>query len=617
MLLLGSMLGQAGRGVADRSADLILVNGRVYTVDAARPWAEAVAVRAGRIVAVGNSTEIRTLAGADTRVIDLAGAFVSPGFNDAHVHVESTGALLTGANLLEVHEPKAFRERLADAAKRLPAGSWITRGDWGAYEKWAQGSAGTTGTTGTTGTGPFMPDRRLIDDVTPNHPVLVNRFDQSVFLANSLALKLAGVTEATENPQGGEFVRDATGRLTGLVRGSAVAVVRKAVTPVSFEQRLTQVRAVLREAREGGVTTIQDLTSADQLRAYQEIAQRGELTVRIMLRPTLDNAQRIADLGITRGFGNDWLKYIGFKAWVDGIMGASTAMFFEPYSNNAANKGTLRPIMSPEGKEGFAAAMTVSQHYTEAPPGNLEKLLKVAARTGLTPHVHAIGDKANRMLLDIFERVLTEEGSPARTIAGASFTRRSCIHPTSRASASSGWSPSEPVPRVGRHALDGGTHRRRTIAGPTLPDAQEHRRGARLRQRQSRDQCRPLLPESRLRVVRCGLAANARRRAEGRMVPERAPDDRGSHRGRHEECRLGVVRRSEQRDPHAGQAGGHRRVRHEPRGRRLEGSGPTPQGPGPLHHRRWQGRPRGPLTHIISSDEISLVARDGESSLGA
>jgi predicted amidohydrolase YtcJ len=319
--------------------DLALVDGRVYTLDSSRPWAEAVAVRGDRIVGVGSSAEIRQTAGPSTRVIDLKGAFVSPGFNDAHVHVESTGALLTGANLLDVHEPKAFRERMAQAASRLPAGSWITRGDWGAYEQWGQGSTGAPGGAGAAGgtgaaRGPFMPDRQLIDDVTPNHPVLVNRFDQSAFLANSLALKLAGVTEATPNPAGGEFVRDVNKRMTGVLRGSAVQIVRKAVTPISFEQRLAQVRAVLQEAREAGVTTIQDLTTGPQLRAYQHLHSRGELTARILLRPTLDMVVHVELLGITRGFGDHWLKYIGYKAWVDGIMGGSTAMFFEPYSND-------------------------------------------------------------------------------------------------------------------------------------------------------------------------------------------------------------------------------------------------------------------------------------------
>jgi predicted amidohydrolase YtcJ/enterochelin esterase-like enzyme len=395
------------QSAAPAAADLVLLNGRVYTVDTARPWAEAVAVRGDRIVLVGSSAEVKGAVGPATRVIDLAGAFVTPGFNDGHVHVESTGALLTGANLLDVHEPGAFRERIAQAAKRLPTGSWITRGDWGAYEQWGQGSTGAPGAK--PAAAPWMPDRRLIDEVTPNHPVLVNRFDQSAFLANSLALKLAGIGESTPNPADGEFVRDASGRLTGLLRGSAAQIVRKAVTPMSFEQRLVQVRAVLQEAREGGVTTIQDLTSGPQLRAYQDLYSKGELTARILLRPTLDTVEHVAPLGISQGFGHDWLKYIGFKAWVDGIMGGSTAMFFEPYSNNAKNKGTLRPIMRPEGRDGAADEMTPLQRYTDAPPGNLERLLVQAARTGLTPHVHAIGDKAVRILLDVYERVLTQE----------------------------------------------------------------------------------------------------------------------------------------------------------------------------------------------------------------
>ena len=397
-----------GQSAPPAAADLILTNGRVYTVESARPWAEAIAIRGDRIAAVGSSVELQSLRGPATRVIDLGGAFVAPGFNDGHVHTDSTGALLTGANLLDVHEPQAFRERIAQAAKRLPAGSWITRGDWGAYEQWGQGSAGAPGAA-TPGAGPFMPDRQLIDDVTPEHPVLVNRFDRSVYLANSVALKLAGVTDKTPDPAGGEFVRDSTGRLTGLLRGSAARVVQKAVAPISFEQRLTQVRAVLQEAREGGVTTIQDLTSAAQLRAYQELYDRGELTVRIMLRPTLDTVEHVAALGISQGFGHDWLRFIGYKAWVDGIMGGSSAMFFRPYDHDPKNSGILRPIMRPEGREGWAAEMQPHQRYTDAPPGNLEKLLVEAARTGLTPHVHAIGDKANRILLDVYERVLTGE----------------------------------------------------------------------------------------------------------------------------------------------------------------------------------------------------------------
>ena len=398
--------------------DLVLTNGRVYTVDAARPWAEAVAISGSRIVAVGTTAEIAAIAGPRTRMIDLKGAFVAPGFNDAHVHIDSTGSLLVGVNLLEVHEAKAFTEAVRNAAGRLPRGSWITRGDWGAYEQWNAGSAGG-GTAGggaagaaappaPSGVRRFTPTRDLVDPVTPEHPVFVQRFDRSMYLANSLALQLAGITDTTPDPAGGKIVKDANGRLTGVLEGAAADIVRKVIPPIPFEQRLVQVRAVLKEAREGGVTTIQDLTSADQLRAYQELQRRGELTSRIMLRPTLDNVVHTGALGISRGFGDDWLKFIGYKAWVDGIMGSSGAMFFEPYDHDPNNKGLLRPIMSPEGKPGAAMSMTADQHYTDFPPGNLERLLEQAITTGLTPHIHAIGDKGNRIILDVYEKLLTK-----------------------------------------------------------------------------------------------------------------------------------------------------------------------------------------------------------------
>lgn len=389
--------------------DLVLLNGRVYTVEPERPWAEAVAIAGDRILAVGTTAQIRALAGRTTRVIDLKGAFVSPGFNDAHVHVDATGSLLVGVNLLDVHEGNAFRDRIREAAGRLPKGSWITRGDWGAYEQWAAGSSGSApGATSPSSAGPFTPTRDLIDPVTPDHPVLVNRFDRSMYLANSRALALAQIDAATPNPPGGEIVRDSSGRPTGILKGEAAEMVRRVIPPIPFAQRLIQVRAVLREAREGGVTTIQDLTSPEQLRAYQELQRAGELTSRIMLRPTLYQAEQVAALGLTRGFGDHWLKLVGYKAWVDGIMGSSSALFFRPYDHNPNNRGNLRHVMYPEGVEGAAMQMTERDRYTRFPPGNLERLLQVAVKTGVPPHVHAIGDLGVRILLDVYERVLTE-----------------------------------------------------------------------------------------------------------------------------------------------------------------------------------------------------------------
>lgn len=392
-------------------ADLILVGGRIYTLDAQKPWAQALAIRGDRILAVGGDREIRALAGPRTRVIDLRGKFALPGFNDAHVHIEATGALLVGANLLDVHEPNAFVERVRAAAARLPRGSWITRGDWGAYEQWSTGSSGNAPPGGgAPAGGPFLPSRDLIDPVTPDHPVLLNRFDRSIYLANSRALELARIDEHTRSPAGGEIVKDAAGRPTGLLKGTAADLVRKVIPPIPFEQRLVQARAVLQEAREGGVTTMQDLTTAPQLEAYQELMRRGELTARILLRPTLDNVTHTSALGISAGFGSDWLRFIGYKAWIDGIMGDSSAMFFEPYTNNPKNRGQLRDIMLPEGREGAALSMTAAQHYSAFPPGNLEKLVAASIPTRIPPHIHAIGDQGVRILLDVYERVLGGAG---------------------------------------------------------------------------------------------------------------------------------------------------------------------------------------------------------------
>jgi predicted amidohydrolase YtcJ len=401
---------RAAQGVsAATGVDLAIVNAVVYTVDAQKPTAQAIAITGDRITAVGTTAEIKKLTGARTRVIDARGSFVTPGFNDAHVHIDGTGALLVGVNLLDVHEPNAFRERIAGAAKRLPKGSWIVRGDWGAYEQWKAGASGEGATTSAASGGPFTPSRELIDAVTADHPVLVNRFDRSMFLANTKALDLAGITASTPNPSGGEIIKDANGRLTGVLKGTAADLVRKVQAPISFEQRLVQVRAVLQEAREGGITTMQDLTTPEQLMAYQALQRSGELTSRISIRPQLWEVEHAQRLGLSRGFGDDWLRMAGYKAWVDGIMGSSGALFFRPYDHNPNNRGYTRHIMHPEPVEGAALQMTEMDHYTRWPAGNMEKLIREAVKTGIPPHVHAIGDQGVRILLDIYERVLTEE----------------------------------------------------------------------------------------------------------------------------------------------------------------------------------------------------------------
>ncbi len=394
-------------GAQPTAADMILVNGKVYTVDQDKLWVEAVAIKGERILAVGTNEEIRRTKGSQTREIDLGGAFVSPGFNDGHVHIDSTGRLLVGVNLLDVHVPDLFTERIQGAAERLPKGAWITRGSWGAYEQWEMGSAGETA-TGEPAKGPFTPDRNLIDAITPDHPVLISKFNRSEYLANGLALRLAGISAETPSPPDGEIVKDSSGRVTGLLRGTAVDMIQKVIAPISFETRLVYNRAVLKEARESGITTIQDLSSGEQVQSYQELRNRGELTCRINIRPRIYEIDNVLALGIGKGFGDDWLRVTGYKAWVDGIMGSSGAMFFWEYDHDPGNRGYLRPPMLPESNRGGAFSMTDTDHYYDFPPGNMEKLVKAWLPTGVPPCIHAIGDLGNRIILDIFERVLTE-----------------------------------------------------------------------------------------------------------------------------------------------------------------------------------------------------------------
>ena len=407
-ILLLVILAAAGTACRQHeTADFVLLGGNIRTLDQERPWAQAVAVRGEWIVAVGTNQEMWDYVGEETEVLHLGRAFVTPGFNDAHVHIQSTGALLTGVNLLEVHEPVAFVEQIQAAATRLPQGSWITRGDWGAYEQWQTGSTGASPDS-LTDDQPFTPHRSLIDSVTPDNPVLVRRFDGSMYLANTVALELAGITAESRSPAGGTIDLDAAGEPTGILRGTAVELVTGIIPPISFEQRLAQVRAVLAEAGAAGVTTMQDITSAPQLAAYRELQRRGELTARIMVRPTLDAVEHAAALGISEGIGDNWIKFIGYKAWVDGIMGNSSAMFFDEYDHDPGNRGRLRTIMLPEGVEGAAMSMGPDDHYSAFPPGNLEHLVGQSINTRLPPHVHAIGTLGVRILLDIYERVLND-----------------------------------------------------------------------------------------------------------------------------------------------------------------------------------------------------------------
>ena len=372
-------------GLAGQSATLILTGARVWTGDSTRPWAEAVAVAGDRIVAVGSAAEVARHRGAGTRVLELAGRFISPGFIDNHTHFGQAGALLLGANLLDVADAASLIRRVREAAARLPAGAWMVGGDWGAYEAWAQNSTGAAA-AGAARAG-FSPTRDLIDSLTPSTPALLSKWDRSAFLANQAALTAARADCSWTG------VECEGGRMTGRLTSAAADRVRSAMPPKSLAQRLAEARVAQAQLREYGVTTIHDNTSPEQFEVYQALRRRGELTVRVYGRPTMDRVEALRAQGIGPGFGDEWIRFGGLKGFVDGIMGNSSARFYEPYRTSGL-LGAWRPMMEPAG--------------------NMERLLMIADSAGWWPQIHAIGDHAIDTLLTMFERVMRANGPKDR-----------------------------------------------------------------------------------------------------------------------------------------------------------------------------------------------------------
>ncbi len=381
----------------EEEADLLLVGARVWTGWDETPQAEAVAVRGDRIVAVGTSQELERYRGRNTRVLDLEGRFVAPGFIDNHTNFETAGSLLLGINLLQVTEEADFIDEVRAARDRIPEGAWITGGDWGAYAEWAVGSSGLddpeegeTDGRQNDRAAPFVPHRAMIDSITPQTPVLISKWDGSVFLANERALLRAGATCAWSG------VECERGRSTGRLTPEAAELVRAAMPPKPFQQRLAEARLALQRLREAGVTTIRDITGPEQMAVYQSLLESGALTVRVYARPMLDRWEDLSALGIRHGFGNEWLKVGGLKSFVDGFMGNSSARFYEP-DLTTGEPGMWRDMMSP--------------------PGNMQRLLISADSAGQWPQIHAVGDHAIDTLIAMYERTMDVNGPKDRRFA--------------------------------------------------------------------------------------------------------------------------------------------------------------------------------------------------------
>lgn len=375
ILLLGGAMGAK----AQPGADLVLLNGRIWTGSAAQPEAEAVACLGGKIAAVGGTAEIRRWIGPRTRVIDLQGKRLVPGFNDAHVHFVDGGQGLASVQLRDAPTEREFRDRIARFAARLAPGRWILNGNWD-HENWTPAR---------------LPTRQLIDEGTANNPVFINRLDGHMALANTAALKLAGVTRETADPPGGTIVRDARGEPTGVLKDAAMNLVYRVIPDPTEDELIEAIKAAMRYAAENGVTSVQDMSASPAvLAAYQRLLGRGELTVRIYAHQPLANWDRLAKVGVRAGFGGDKLRIGGLKGFADGSLGSTTALFFDPYLDEPETRGLPSDEMIPESKM-------------------LANIL-AADRAGLQIAVHAIGDRANKTILDMFARAETENGARDR-----------------------------------------------------------------------------------------------------------------------------------------------------------------------------------------------------------
>ena len=361
------------------AADLIITNAKIWTVDKVRPQAEALAIVGERIVAVGSAADMDVWHGPQTKVVDAQGRLLLPGFNDAHVHFVDGGEHLQEVQLKDTTTPQEFAERIAQRAKKTPKGEWVTGGDWD-EQKWSPAE---------------LPTRQLIDPVTPNTPVFVNRYDGHESLANSVALGLANITAKTPDPPGGEIIRDAQGNPTGVLRDAAQDLVAKVMPPMSHSRRMRAIKQAMDYAASLGVTSVQDMNpSYDDVKAYSELQEKGQLTLRIYVAPMETEWKDQAKIGIRHAFGTPLLRMGAVKGYADGSLGSETAYFFDAYTDNPKSHGLLSAEMHP--------------------PSAMLQRLRSADAAGLQICIHAIGDRAISMTLDMFAQIEKANGKRDR-----------------------------------------------------------------------------------------------------------------------------------------------------------------------------------------------------------
>jgi predicted amidohydrolase YtcJ len=371
----------------EQRPDLIFVNGKVWTENSVQPLAQAVAIRGSMIAAVGDNESIWELARAHAQVVDLGGKLLLPGFNDAHVHFLHGGASLASVQLSNAASQTEFRQRIAEFSNTLPEGAWLRNGSWD-HQQW---------------TPPLLPNHQLIDGVTGNHPALLWRHDGHMALANSLALKLAGICHDSPDIPGGEIQRDNDGNPTGILKDAATAIVERVMPPLSCEEQDQAMRAAMREATMHGITSVQNMADtsedtgqAEVFRVFEKMERCGELTVRIYEAMPVRDWEKLASIGIQAPFGGHYLRLGNLKAFSDGALGSATAWMDAPFTNNPETMGLASPDLLNE------------EHFYES--------LCKADKAGLQLSIHAIGDCANRTILDLYTRLASENGPADRRL---------------------------------------------------------------------------------------------------------------------------------------------------------------------------------------------------------
>jgi predicted amidohydrolase YtcJ len=367
--------------------DLAIVNGAIWTENSDQPHADALAISGSRIAAVSDNKTILNMAGPRTRIIDVQGRRIVPGFNDAHLHFYMGGDTLTSVDLRDANSHAELRERIAAFARTAPRGEWILNGSWD-QERW---------------TPSLLPTHELIDSVTPDHPVWINRTDGHMMLANAVAMKLAGVDRNTPDVPGGEIVRDRAGNPTGVFKDAAKRLVDRVIPLPSRDHIFSAIGAAQRHTARNGITSVQDMgvlgsrggeVMVNVIRAYREMQSRGELKVRVSARIPLRQWRMLDDPALAACFGSDKLHLGGVKSFSDGSLGSTTAWFFEPYSDAPCFCGLPSDeFLDPE------------QAYAN---------LRDADASGLQVAIHAIGDRANSVVLDMWERLASENGERDR-----------------------------------------------------------------------------------------------------------------------------------------------------------------------------------------------------------